>query len=250
MTSGESTQIGQRARPIPTRSPRTRIRRCRTRSPISSTSSWRRRRRKRTPISRSACRSSRTTPYGQPAEGYDGGREPTGSSVRPAPAGSGVSSWTPRSDEGEEISDFDVLAEADEDRCGSFGDDSFFFFFFFFFFGSVHCSAVVCRLHHVLGNLIFANRFRDVGSSTIAFGTNLLGAIVGGILEYGALIVGYRSLLVGVAALYALALITGRSHLALRSRTLACPPAPADGRTAVPTGSNDPSGIGGAGGVA
>jgi hypothetical protein len=70
-----------------------------------------------------------------------------------------------------------------------------------------------------LGNLIFANRFKDVGSSTIAFGTNLLGAIVGGVLEYGALVVGYRSLLVGVAVLYALALVTGRSHLVRRSDT-------------------------------
>jgi SAM-dependent methyltransferase len=65
-----------------------------------------------------------------------------------------------------------------------------------------------------LGNLVFADRFRDVGSSTVAFGTNLLGAIVGGVLEYGALAVGYRSLLVAVAALYGLALFTGRSHLA------------------------------------
>ena len=65
-----------------------------------------------------------------------------------------------------------------------------------------------------LANLIFADRFRDVGSSTIAFGTNLLGAIAGGALEYGALVVGYRSLLIGVAALYALALLAGRSHLA------------------------------------
>jgi hypothetical protein len=64
-----------------------------------------------------------------------------------------------------------------------------------------------------IGNPIFANRFRDVGSSTIAFGTNLLGAIAGGLLEYGALIVGYRSLLILVAALYLLALLTGRSHL-------------------------------------
>ncbi|MDP9327127.1 MAG: spermidine synthase [Actinomycetota bacterium] len=65
-----------------------------------------------------------------------------------------------------------------------------------------------------VGNLVFADRFRDVGSSTIAFGTNLLGAIVGGVLEYGALVVGYRALLLAVAALYALALVTGRSHLA------------------------------------
>ena len=60
-----------------------------------------------------------------------------------------------------------------------------------------------------LANLIFADRFRDVGSSTIAFGTNLLGAIVGGVLEYGALVVGYRALLIVVAALYGLALVAG-----------------------------------------
>ena len=58
-----------------------------------------------------------------------------------------------------------------------------------------------------LANLIFAERFRDVGSSTIAFGANLLGAIVGGVLEYGALVVGYRALLIVVAALYGLALV-------------------------------------------
>ncbi|MGH2630672.1 MAG: spermidine synthase [Actinomycetota bacterium] len=72
-----------------------------------------------------------------------------------------------------------------------------------------------------IGNLVFANRFRDVGSSTIAFGTNLLGAMVGGLLEYGALVVGYRSLLVGVAALYAAALFTGRSHLSRAGTTQA-----------------------------
>jgi hypothetical protein len=68
-----------------------------------------------------------------------------------------------------------------------------------------------------LANLVFADRFRDVGSSTVAFGTNLLGAIVGGALEYGALVVGYRALLIVVAALYALALVAGRSHLAGRT---------------------------------
>jgi hypothetical protein len=72
------------------------------------------------------------------------------------------------------------------------------------------------------GNLIFANRFKDVGSSTIAFGTNLLGAMIGGILEYGALAVGYRSLLIAVAGLYALALVTGRTHL--RTGTSAADP--------------------------
>lgn len=54
-------------------------------------------------------------------------------------------------------------------------------------------------------NLVFAQRFRNVGSSTTAFGTNLLGAIFGAVLEYLALITGYRFLLIIVAALYGLA---------------------------------------------
>jgi hypothetical protein len=67
-----------------------------------------------------------------------------------------------------------------------------------------------------IANLVFADRFRDVGASGIAFGTNLLGAIVGGVLEYGALVVGYRSLLIVVAALYGVAFLAGRSHLVAR----------------------------------
>jgi hypothetical protein len=61
-----------------------------------------------------------------------------------------------------------------------------------------------------LANLIFAQRFKDVGSSTTAFGANLLGAMIGGVLEYLALITGYRFLLVVVAVLYALAFVSGR----------------------------------------
>jgi len=60
-------------------------------------------------------------------------------------------------------------------------------------------------------NLIFAQRFRDVGSSTAAFGANLLGAMVGGMLEYSALIVGYRALLIMVAVLYGAAFFIGRA---------------------------------------
>ena len=59
-----------------------------------------------------------------------------------------------------------------------------------------------------LANLIFAQRFRDVASSSLAFGANLLGAMVGGIVEYAALVVGYRALLLVVAAAYALAFLT------------------------------------------
>ena len=66
-----------------------------------------------------------------------------------------------------------------------------------------------------LANLVFAQRFRDVGSSTIAFATNLLGAMVGGVLEYSSLILGYRNLLVLVAVLYGFAFIFGRKYLAV-----------------------------------
>jgi spermidine synthase len=64
-----------------------------------------------------------------------------------------------------------------------------------------------------LANMVFAQRFRDTGDSTTAFGANLLGAILGGVLEYASLIVGYRWLLVFVAVLYGLAFLTGWRHL-------------------------------------
>jgi hypothetical protein len=68
-----------------------------------------------------------------------------------------------------------------------------------------------------VANLIFTQRFKDVAASTTAFGANLLGAMVGGILEYAALITGYRALLFLVAILYGLALLFGRRHLGVRT---------------------------------
>jgi spermidine synthase len=62
-------------------------------------------------------------------------------------------------------------------------------------------------------NLVFTQRFKDTGDSTAAFGANLLGAMFGGLLEYSALIVGYRALLVVTAVLYGLAFVLGRAHL-------------------------------------
>ena len=64
-----------------------------------------------------------------------------------------------------------------------------------------------------MANLVFTQRFKDVGSSTVAFAANLLGAMVGGLLEYGALLVGYRSLLIVAGILYGCAFVFGRSHL-------------------------------------
>jgi SAM-dependent methyltransferase len=59
-------------------------------------------------------------------------------------------------------------------------------------------------------NLLFAERFKEVAASTVAFGANLLGAMVGGVLEYSSLIIGYRALLIVVAGLYATAFLFGR----------------------------------------
>ncbi|HYB45880.1 MAG TPA: spermidine synthase, partial [Streptosporangiaceae bacterium] len=78
-----------------------------------------------------------------------------------------------------------------------------------------------------LANLVFAQRFRDTGDSGTAFGANLLGAMLGGILEYLSLIIGYRWLLAVVALLYGLAFVTGRGHLRAAGRS---PSRPVDPR--------------------
>lgn len=59
-----------------------------------------------------------------------------------------------------------------------------------------------------VANLIFAERFRDTEDPTLAFGANLLGAMLGGTLEYLSLITGYRALLLLVAIFYCLAYLT------------------------------------------
>ncbi len=68
-----------------------------------------------------------------------------------------------------------------------------------------------------VANLVFAQRFRDSPSATTAFAANLLGAIIGGMIEYVSLVTGYRFLLVVVGGLYALAfLVTPRRSLVPR----------------------------------
>jgi SAM-dependent methyltransferase len=89
-----------------------------------------------------------------------------------------------------------------------------------------------------LANLVFAQRFKDTASSTVAFGANLLGAMLGGLLEYGSLLTGYRALLVVVAALYGLAFVFGRRHLAQDES--AAPSSPDITRVAEPAVSQRP----------
>ena len=53
-----------------------------------------------------------------------------------------------------------------------------------------------------LANLVFSHSFRDTWTADMAFAVNLLGAMVGGAVEYLALITGYQALLIVVAAIY------------------------------------------------
>jgi SAM-dependent methyltransferase len=51
-------------------------------------------------------------------------------------------------------------------------------------------------------NVIFAKRFSETADAATAFGANLLGAMIGGCLEYAALATGYHALLVIAAVIY------------------------------------------------
>jgi hypothetical protein len=63
-----------------------------------------------------------------------------------------------------------------------------------------------------LANVIFSNSFRDSELADVAFASNLLGIMVGGMLEYLSMLIGYHLLLVLVLAFYALAMfLRGRS---------------------------------------
>jgi len=74
-------------------------------------------------------------------------------------------------------------------------------------------AIVIAFVPIFIANLVFAERFRQSSSSTIAFGANLLGAMVGGVLEYSALVLGYRALLLLIATLYAIAFISGYAKI-------------------------------------
>ena len=61
-----------------------------------------------------------------------------------------------------------------------------------------------------LANVVFSSSFRDAEASDVAFGSNLLGIMVGGMLEYTSLIFGYRFLLLLVILFYLLAFVLQR----------------------------------------
>src|SRR5438874_10460831 len=74
-------------------------------------------------------------------------------------------------------------------------------------------ASIVAFLPVFLANLVFAGSFKGTGpSADVAFASNLIGVMLGGMLEYASLLIGYRQLLLLVIAFYVL------SALLLRRR--------------------------------
>src|ERR1700730_3862880 len=83
-------------------------------------------------------------------------------------------------------------------------------------------ASVVAFLPVFLANLVFAGSFKGTGpSADVAFASNLIGIMLGGMLEYASLLIGYRNLLIIVIAFYVL------SGLLLRRRIFRREPEPA-----------------------
>lgn len=69
-------------------------------------------------------------------------------------------------------------------------------------------------------NLVFTRSFRDSRAADMAFASNVLGAVVGGILEWLAVLTGYRALLLVVGTLYGLAYLAAERWPTLADREL------------------------------
>ena len=68
-----------------------------------------------------------------------------------------------------------------------------------------------------LANIAFAKRFKEAADSQAAFAINIMGAIVGGCLEYAALLTGYGNLLIVVGVIYGLAFTLKPRALAMHA---------------------------------
>jgi SAM-dependent methyltransferase len=81
-------------------------------------------------------------------------------------------------------------------------------------------AAALAFMPVMCANLVFTRSFRESTRADVAFASNLIGAVAGGILEWASLIVGYQSLLVFVAALYLLAAVFATRWRILGDREL------------------------------
>ncbi len=83
-------------------------------------------------------------------------------------------------------------------------------------------ASLVAFLPVLLANLVFAGSFKLTGrAADVAFASNLLGAMVGGMLEYTSLLLGYRNLLLLVIGFYVLSALLLRVKHGASSEALA-----------------------------
>ena len=94
-------------------------------------------------------------------------------------------------------------------------------------------AAVLAFAPVFVANLVFTYSFRDTRTADMAFASNLLGAMVGGALEYLALLTGYRALLLVVAGLYAVAWLFATRWRRLADVDLAADDIAIDGSPAI-----------------
>src|SRR5438094_5660833 len=81
-------------------------------------------------------------------------------------------------------------------------------------------AAVIAFAPVFFANLVFTASFRDTRTADMAFASNLIGAMIGGVLEYAALVTGYQALLIIIAALYVAAYLAGSRVRLLADRRL------------------------------
>src|SRR5207247_4536793 len=81
-------------------------------------------------------------------------------------------------------------------------------------------AAVIAFAPVFFANLVFTASFRETRTADMAFASNLIGAMIGGVLEYAALVTGYQALLIIIAALYVAAYLAGSRVRLLADRRL------------------------------
>src|SRR5262249_55857233 len=81
------------------------------------------------------------------------------------------------------------------------------------FYGALMFSPILCA------GLLFGSAIKDSRSVARDYGTNLLGAMAGGVAEYLSLVTGFRALLFVIAACYIIAVFARRAELARRPKT-------------------------------
>jgi Spermine/spermidine synthase domain len=75
-------------------------------------------------------------------------------------------------------------------------------------------ASIVAFLPVFLANLVFAGSFKGTGpTADVAFASNLIGIMLGGMLEYASLLIGYRNLLLIVIAFYVLSALLLRGRI-------------------------------------